>query len=408
VIEENIYRDLNKFADFSKDYSLPKDFRKFVRAFLAPIYFDSAASLDRKYSIPFTKAWAWESQRIMTELGVEEEYGEAMRFAHRRNDWSIPGASFQLSEIYRSAFVRTLAWFHQQRKLSELDYATHSTRTCPVDLSLWEIKSRDLPEWWPKPFISSKPESETLSMLHLESLKELISLKPEGFGVHPGVLLAAEGPLISEGQTNVSGRFALIAFAYRVHGRNLPEPEEVAHSVLWQSSWYANPESPFAIKIVQGTQSTDTVCADDHWVLEDLEIVPLLSRFHSASINLWQWFRGARPLFGLSSFLQQSDVSLRLGEDAVHYEHHGEMVTKAYDWRLGTLEHDSDFDYISHGQVVEANADWLQAVLSENRLRLGFALQAEIRVREHTYSTPKEYVSTELVNLEKVIVSAID
>jgi len=408
MTEQDTYRDLNKFDDFSKDYVLPKDFRKFVRSFLAPIYFDSAASLDRKYSIPFTKTWAWESQRLMNELGIEEEYGEAMRFAHRRNDWSIPGASFHLSEIYRSAFVRALAWFHQQRKLSELDYAIHSTRTCPVDLSLWEIKSRDLPEWWPKPIISSKPEPETLSMVHLESLKELISLRTEGFGAHPGILLAAEGPLVSEGQANVSARFALIAFAYRVHGRNLPDPEEVAHSVLWQSSWYANPESPFAIKIVQGTQSTDTVCADDHWAIKDLEIVPLMSRFQSTSINLWQWFRGARSLFGLSSFLQQGDVSLRLGGDAVQYEHNGETVMNAYDWRLGTLEHDPDFDYICHGQVVEANSDWLQAVLSENKLRLGFALQTEIRVREQTYSKPKEYISTELLNLEKVIVRATD
>jgi hypothetical protein len=84
----------------------------------------------------------------MNELNVQEEYGKAARFVHRLNDRVVPGASFHLSEIYRSAFLRALAWFHQLRKISEFDYAMYSARTCPVDLSCWEIKTKDVPEWW--------------------------------------------------------------------------------------------------------------------------------------------------------------------------------------------------------------------------------------------------------------------
>ncbi|MFZ0212091.1 MAG: hypothetical protein WAL55_05235 [Candidatus Acidiferrales bacterium] len=402
------YHDLNRFEGFPRDYSYPKSFPAFVGAFLAPIYFDSAMSLSQEYSIPFTQAWAWESYRLMNNLKVREEYGEAQRFAHQLHDWTIPGASFQLSEIYRSAFMRTLAWFYQLGKIPALDYVTHSLRICPVDLSLWELKTRDIPNWWPKPLVSSEPESRTVSVVNMESIKDLTDVRTDTFGTRSGILLAAEGPLLAEQQSNVSAHFALVGFAYRVHGGNLPHAEEVAEAVQWQSNWYANPRGPSSLKVLQGAQSRELVCVEDHWATDDLEIVPVVSRFASTPINLWQWFRGADRPLGLSSFLHRSDIDLHLDEDALAYEHKGGKVATAYDWRLGTLEHHPEFEYTCHGQAVEAKADWLQAILTEDNLRLAYILRTKIKVREQTYSKAKVYVSTELLNLTKVITRPTD
>jgi hypothetical protein len=408
MIDDTSCKDLNRFDAFPQDYSYPKNFPAFVKAFLAPIYFDSAMSLTQKYSIPFTQAWAWESYRLMNDLNIKEEYGEPQRFAHRLHDWTIPGASFQLSEVYRSAFMRTLAWFRRLGKISSLDYATHSLRTCPVDLSLWELKSREIPNWWPKPVAASDSESQTVSMVNIESIKELANLRTDTFGTRSGILLAAEGSMPTEQPVNLSVHFALVGFGYRVHGRNLPDADEIADLVQWQSTWYGNPESPSSLKVLQGAQSRELVCMDDHWVTHDLEIVPVVSRFASTPIHLWQWFRGAESPLGLSSFLYRRDIDLRLDKDALVYEHEDGKIATGYDWRLGTLEHHPEFEYTYHGQAVEARSDWLQAALTEDNMRLAYVLQTKIKVRQHTYSKAKVHVSTELLNLIQIVMRPTD
>lgn len=269
--ESSPYFDLDRFAEFPQGYRLPKSFRQFVEAFLAPVYFESAASLGRKHSIAFTEMWSWESRNLMSELNVKEEYGEAPRFAHQRGDYNIPGASFELSEIYRSAFMRTLAWFRQLDKIPELDFVRHSLRTCPTDLSLWQIESRDVPGWWPKlPSEARVPESESQIpyLLDMESVRNLARQRTDTFGRNSGAILAAEGTLLPDSHNhNLAAKFAIIGFAYRVHGAHLPAADAVAQSLQWNSIWHVNPESHSSTKILQGAQSRELVC-----VLPQLEM----------------------------------------------------------------------------------------------------------------------------------------
>jgi hypothetical protein len=402
-MSDSQYYKLDRFLEFPLGYTPSKDFRKFVRAFLAPIYFDSATLLGQQ----FIAMWAWESANLSKQLNIEEEIGDAHRFAHRHLEYTIPGTSFRLSEVYRTAFMRTLAWFRQLDRIREIDFVRESLRTCPTDLSFWDLESQDLPNWWPE-FQCTANESEsdpkTPLGIDLQSIRNLVERRTALFGSGLGTIVAAEGSLFPKPEVgNIAAKFSLLGFAYRVHGRSLPEEDEVAQFLRWKSVWYVDPQGDFSIKVLEGAQARELVCMDRQWALGDLEVIPMVSRFSMPTINIWQWFRGYDLPFGLSPFLYREDVSMRTTTDSLIYESNGMQVATCYDWRVGTLERDEKFAYPLHGQAVEARTDWLQRLLQDGNFRLAHALRTEVRVREHSYSEAKEYVHTELLNLGRVV-----
>jgi hypothetical protein len=124
-------------------------FEKQVRAFTAPIYAVNIERLQRLYSIPLWQQWAFEWERLV-EAERTPLSTKPLWFIGREHEARLPGADFKLSELYRSAYLRALAWsvatggvdFKLARELAAV--------ACPVNLDLWKVQPSRRPEWWPK------------------------------------------------------------------------------------------------------------------------------------------------------------------------------------------------------------------------------------------------------------------
>src|SRR5690242_17379848 len=54
-----------------------------------------------------------------------------------------------MTEAYRSAFLRTLAWASGDRGVHLGEVLFLAARACPIDFELWPLRPSRRPGWWP-------------------------------------------------------------------------------------------------------------------------------------------------------------------------------------------------------------------------------------------------------------------
>lgn len=187
-MEADQYSDLNAFANCPSGYTPPLFFFRYLRAFLPPCFADSAERIGKQSNVDFTQLWGWESARLMAYEGVPEVVGDVGNYASGSYHNYLNGATSRIAEVYRSAFLRTVAWFRLSGLIDQNDYIEYSLKMCPIDPSIWEIESESVPAWWPK-VSSSSPEIETLP--EWDQCEGLVRKVLGG-----GQLVAAEGAVI--------------------------------------------------------------------------------------------------------------------------------------------------------------------------------------------------------------------
>jgi hypothetical protein len=403
------YSDLERFAGFPLDFSPNEFFLDYIKSPLPPIYFDTAQNLSHKYRVDFLGAWAWESSNLMKKLSVEEKLGEYAGYLGRRSEPMVMGASLRLSEVYRSAFIRTLAWFHTIGRIPDEAYFGQTLRNCPIDLSMWEIGTNPPPKWWPtlsRPVASGQTEDEAIQLLGWQELRDLTVLETEGLESLNSRLLSAEGTCLWSDDVPPEGlsvHFAMVAFAYHCKGPEMPSANEVARSVLWESCWYPYPKGAGVLSIFDPGSERVLIPGEPEWDFADLRVVPLAARIHSLARNTWQWFRGYHIPWSLSDFFGDVPGSLDHDDRSWFHSVDGKRVAVGQDWRLGPLERDDDSTYPLHGQVLEVDWDWLANLVEGAGLRLAHLLQVKARVRKYSYDRAKEYSQTDFINLGRIV-----
>jgi len=133
-----------------QDFTPEPFFAKYVENFLPPGYADLIREVEQHESIALWRQWAFEWQRLFTDLEITPSRDEL-------DDWHrlFPGGEHYagidttLSEVYRSAFLRTLAWAVEQGVHPQIVQFLAAI-TCPVDLDLWRVAPHVRPTWWPQ------------------------------------------------------------------------------------------------------------------------------------------------------------------------------------------------------------------------------------------------------------------
>ena len=408
-MSETRYHDLERLACFPRDFSPSEFFLDYIRSFLPPIYFGTAQNLSRKYRVDFLEVWAWESSNLMKELSFKEELGEYGSYLGRESKPMVMGASVHLSEVYRSAFIRTLAWFHMIGGIPDDVYFGQTLRNTPIDLSLWDIGTNAPPKWWPvlsRPVASDQAGEETIQLLDWQKLRDLIVLETEGLGPHNSRLLSAEGTCLWADDIppeNLSVHFALVGFAYQCKGGKLPSADQVVDPLLWESCWMPYPKGAGVLSIFDPGSERVLIPGELEWDFLDLRVVPLVARIRSLARNSWQWFRGYHVPWGLSAFFGDARASLGHDDRSWFHSVEGNRVALGHDWRLGSLERDDDGVFPLHGQVLAVDWDWLSSLLEKDDLRFAHLLQVKAKVREYSYDQANEYSQTEFINLGRIV-----
>jgi hypothetical protein len=401
---------LERLALFPTDFQLPRLFREHVSSYMAPIYFETATEISHEFDIRFLHTWAWEAENLMREHGWSESAGGARSYATNSRKLTIPGASFRLSEIYKTAFLRTLAWFYKKGEIDIVTFQRNSMRFLPVDLSLWEVGTQARPTWWPALYVRGAAEigsGPTLQAIDWDPIRSLTNIRTT-INSSPARILAAEGKCSvnsDDVEEKLAARFSLFGFAYATLGPNLPHPSLVARDVLYDSFWWANSQTRYAIRVLDGAAESGLGHSQLDWNYgRSMHVWSLVSRFRMPTIGTWQWFRGYDAVFGLSSFFDPSKVRLSKNDLGWSYEEEARRVATIYDWRNGSLDRDVVSGYPAHGQAIEIASDWLEEKLSERGLRLGFILRVSVKVRKYNYDDAKETHHAEFLDVGKVII----
>jgi hypothetical protein len=397
------------FANLPVDYSPTEFFSDYISSLLPPIYLITAKRLESKHRVPFVASWAWESGNLIKDCGLSEELGEFGEYMGGPREPSMLGCSTRLSEVYRSAFIRTLAWFHFAGCVTDEEFIKHSMMTCPVDLSLWEINTAPPPEWWPRLDATTAGSQKDVNVVELSTWSPLRDLVTTNSGVLKGSksrLLAVAGICLwkeDRKPENTEARFSLVAFAYKTLGPLLPSPEPVGACLLHSARWLVYPELQSRPCVLDTKSGIKFFAADEQWTFDDLTIYPLVFHFETLNSNFWQWFRGYNPPFGLSPHFARMKCIHGHDRECWYYTRNRRRVAIGRDWRLGPLERLSRQAFPLHGQFLEIESGLLDKFLTSQRLRLAYHLRVEIMTSKYRYDEPKEHSYDEFINLGRVI-----
>jgi hypothetical protein len=389
------YRELQVLAQCPSTYAASLFFTRYNRAFLPPHFADTAEKISKKTRTNFTQLWAWEFERLMKSLGIPEEVGDVSSYTQGgRSKGNLPGASSRVSEVFKSAFVRCVAWFHLQKILSKEECLEYSMTVCPIDVSLWDIKTGAPPDWWPRSGVQSKEISTLPEWNQCCQLSDL--------NVNRYKILAAEGAVIPATE-QLRSHFSLIPFAYSIHGP-VGDVCKKIHRSLKQTFWMKYPVSEHLIAVFDGPNVDDWVpLYDPSDTFDGLEVYPLVAGMRFLHINVWQYWRGIHPPLFPTPHLFAQKGSVGHDAESWYYEKNGQRVFEGRDWRIGNIERTDEKEYQLTGQYALCDSEWVDEFLEKYGLRLAYVLHMSVLQRNREYEDPKESRSCALLNLSSIV-----
>lgn len=373
------------------DYSPTRFFNRYCKQYVAPIYHMHLSEIGRSTNINAIQLWGWTFDQLADELVIKKDAHDFGSYVAQRKEGTIPCASSRVSEVFKSAYLRVLEALWSAKLLDDASFRALSAIVCPVDFSFWNIGVIERPGWWPqastgKEGLKSSDEWQQTSDIALRD-------------IDGRQLIFAAGPCSSTDEELQSARFSLVPFAYRVSGPRLPTPERIAE-LLDLPTWsvdvmQAKPLSLFEVPLSEWEPSRQEGVR-----IGDLMLLPLLARIDSTNINCWQYWRGTSPLMFPTELLAQGTAAL--GESGWHLERDGQRAFSGYDWTQGPMQR-LRFQFNDCGQFATADRTWLEATLAEHKLKLGFVLSHEYRIRKSEYSDHEESTFAKLINFSSLI-----
>lgn len=380
-------------------YEVSSFFSKHVNTFLAPIYTMRASKLDRG-GRSFLKQWSFTADELVGEIKKTLNMNQVYYYARRADDEFLLGFSSQVSEIYRSAFLRVLQAFHDLGESDEDLYLKYAYATLPIELSKWKLLPGELPDWWPKLKPGETATEESIAALALENPIESLIQNNGG-----SYLIAAEGAMQpSEGFNNQdpSHSFLLMGFGYDVIGTDLPSAEEVIEEIAHNPAVIRRPtatDKPFNFLEDQEKY----LPANNPIQIRDLIIYPIVGRERDLTIALWQYFRDYYAPLTISLDLVD-DFELHLNKDNWTYKKTGSVLSTYSDWLGGLRERYHRDLPLPHGQHIKVDRVLLEKWLKDNGLRLGYFLETTYTARRYSYDPLQKVTEAKLINVSSIMI----
>ena len=131
------------------EFDISPFFIKYSRNFLPPVYMDIIEHIESEKGVPLVKQWAFEWNKILESEGKNPS-AQTLNFFYENeySDYTVVRDVY-LSDIYRSAYLRTISWSIASETISEIDGKFLAIQTSSIDLGLWFLKSNLRPNWWP-------------------------------------------------------------------------------------------------------------------------------------------------------------------------------------------------------------------------------------------------------------------
>jgi hypothetical protein len=355
----------------------PEFFDKFRTNFLPPIYSTRMEAVQNRTMLPIFRQWAFEWTQLVSAGGYQPS--ERVFDFGMRPRGSKMIVDFPLSEVYRSAYLRSLAWAVTSGKLSEEAAVGLALEACPVDLGLWGVHPGIKPAWWPTPK-SSAGTIDTVPAQVWEALSSVWDRRHEVF--KETVLLAASGRVL---HGNAIYDLSLRAMFQVAHGPVPGEPEEIMK----------------ACHEAQGSHSSHGPCfggtldpmdpTDISLVSHDWSILPASVYVRPRVFPRWQYWRGYSGVQLPASFLASDSFSFHCEPNSVKVFDGAAEIGSWRDWTDGVTEEFVDGAGHPHGWTLEMSSELTDKFAGESRSTLGWICELKVLHRGHEYEPFREF-----------------
>jgi len=379
-------------------YEIPEKFEQHIRQYLSLIYWENAKKISKKTGFNFVENWAFTSDEIKNNL-QGSSYDQYIGLYHGyQHQPQLIGLSSDMSEIYRSAYLRVFEHCYNDGLLSNDDlYLIFSTM--PIDLSFWKVKPHRCPIWWPKFNNADEITEKNVDELNTQIFTSLEqSLKePNEFQI-----LALEGAItpLSGWSGKITSTIKLVGFSYAIINEcNIDDPG-IAQCLINPPIILLSPSASKPFRLLE--------MSDQHienrspfFAFSDFCGSHLISEFYLSLICQWQWYRFIMGLpIGLSSEFGL-DISIKIQDGTWKYYQEDSVITECYDWLEGIRERVKDGEFVPYGKYIQMNSQFLSEYLKANELKIGYAVEIIHDVRKYSHEDPKYLKSYKIITFDK-------
>lgn len=364
------------------NFEAPEFFEKFRTNFLPPIYSTWIKEVQDRTLLPMFKQWAFEWAQLVSSLGHKPS-AQVLDFQGRS-----PGlrmlVDFPLSEVYRSAYLRSLAWAVTKGRLPEETAFYLAHEACPVDLGLWRVQPGPKPPWWPKP----KVPSGTIDTVPAELSTVLSRLWDKKHDIFQGnALLAADGSFVCGTDTY---SLSIRAVFQAAHGPVPGDPKEIMKACDEARGEHTGQDVCFAgaLKSINP--------GDISLVSHDWSVLPASIYVRPRVFPRWQYWRGYRGIQIPAPFIASEEISFRCEPDSIRVFNGDTQIGTWQDWTDGvTEEFENDLPHL-HGWALCTSWDLVDKFSRISRSTFSWISEVKGFHREHEHEKFREFSTYQL------------
>ncbi len=333
----------------AKTFTPSPFFTKYVKNFLPPGYAELILAIEPQFKLPLWRQGAFEWHYLLTKLEItptRNELDDWLR--HFPGEEHYMGIDTLLSEVYRSAFLRTLAWAADQGVHPEI-VAYLAANTCPVDLDLWRVVPHSKPVWWPQIQTATSQIDTTVADIW-QQIEALWEQNRIGKG-DKDTIIAACGIVYNQ---EIIYNLEIFGLFQSCIGPEAPDLIDIAE-------WYSDAvdakdvvltvDRPSLLRfggIIKGRSPEAELLQFADWL-----VVPAVFPVtHTRAVSRWQWWRLERNIWLPAPYLAESPIIIVCEPQAIVLRDKNGEIGRWIDWADGLGETKPDAVPPKTGQVM--------------------------------------------------------
>jgi len=376
--------------DSPKDFVPSNFFQKYCTNYLPPIYETHARHIEQKYGIPFYKHWAFEWKTILENIDRKPS-SEPLHFWGRQEYEHYEAIDFLLSEVYRSAYLRTLAWTVAQNVFREENATYLAIETCPIDPSLWRIRSQPKPQWWP----TTGQSDGVIDTVASDIWQQVGNLwnenqKPENYWI----IAQATGRVYQAGSIydlTIKGVFQAC------RGKNKPDLEEILREACCRITYVAKSAG---LDGYIGREPLDKFVK----TIDDWDVLSVACQVWPYTTPRWQSRRLKRGVWVPAPFLASSAFKMGCMSESLNVFEGEDIIAKWQDWNWNLREKNSANLTPSTGEYLLVDRAMIERFTEKEKYRFCWICQLTQYYREHSHQEYKTYCYTREYGTSNIII----
>ncbi len=377
-------------SDTPKDFVPSAFFQKYCTNYIPPIYETHARHIEQKYGIPFYKHWAFEWKTTLEDIDRKPS-PEPLHFWGRPESEHYEGIDFVISEVYRSAYLRTLAWTVAKNVFREEDATYLAIEACPIDPSLWKVQSQTKPQWWP----ISKPTSAVIDTVVADIWQQLGSWWSETQKSQNEWLVAqADGRIC---QTDSIYDLEIRGFFQKCCGNNKPDLKEILKKTKRRIPYVTSSIG------VDGYINHEPI----NKFLEsigDWDVLPAACQIWPYTTPRWQSRRLKRGVWVPAPFLASSVFKMECMSKSLNVFEGEDIIAKWQDWNWNLREKNRANLTPSTGEYLLIDRAMIGRFIENEKYRFCWICQLTQYYREHSHQEYKTYCYTQEYGTSNIII----